>query len=288
MNLTSINVHWLILFVHLTSDNMVETTQFLKRGWEILNRHGPVALASRSLTFVIDLIKDGYYGQLAKQNSPIDYHGVSLPLDMPIFDNHIRRAFVTGLYEAEEVELIDEYVTGQYDLIDLGASTGFSTVYALNRLDEKSRTVAVEANPEMIDVVRTVRELNDANLSIEHAAYQPSRSEVTFHVHGKTVSGSTKEQGEREITVPAVSLTDLLSKYGIRDFVCLADIEGGEIDLFRHDMDILEDRCALVVVELHEIDGIAAESVQLLTDSAFELVDNVGDVYVYRNESLHR
>jgi FkbM family methyltransferase len=272
-------------FSSLLVDSMASPAQLLKRGWRILSRDGVSALASRSLSFIKYVAESEYYGRKAKRHSPIDYHGVSPPLDMPVFDNRVRHAFMTGSYEASEVELMDKHVAGPYDIVDLGASTGFSTAYALGRVGDGRRAVAVEANPAMIGVIRAVQELNDAHFAIEQSAYQPERSEVTFHVHGKTVSGSTKQVGESEITVPAVDLDSLLSKHDIDEFVCLADIEGGEIDLFRHELALLEESCALLIVELHEFDGIDTESKQLLSDSVFERIDNVGDVYVYRNES---
>lgn len=265
---------------------MAHLARLLERGWEIFTEQGPEALASRSATYLRYLIESEYHGRATKRNSPITYHGVALPLDMPVFDNRVRHAFATGSYEAAEVELIDEYVEGPYDLMDLGASTGFSTVYALKGLDEGARGVAVEANPEMIPVIDAVRELNGVDFDVEHAAYQPGKEEVTFHVHGKTVSSSTKRPGEREITVQAVGLKDVLKEYELDKFVCLADIEGGEIDLVRDELDVLEEHCRLIVVELHEMDGVAAEAKQRFGDSAFQLVENIGDVYVYHNDTL--
>lgn len=265
---------------------MVHTVQLLKRGWNILLENGPVALVSRSGAFGRYLIESKYYGWGAKRKSPIEYHGVTLPLDMEIFDNRVRHAFITKSYEAAEVELIAEHVAGPYDVIDLGASTGFSTVYALNQLNRQSRGVAVEANPSMIDVINAVRKMNSADFEVEHAAYRPGEPEVTFHVHEKTVSGSTKKRGEQEITVSTVTLADIIKKYDIGEFVCLVDIEGGEIDLVRNELDTLTQNCKLIVVELHDFDGIAEEAKQRFVDSEFKLVASVGDVYVFRNESL--
>lgn len=265
---------------------MAHFARLLERGWNILTEQGPRTLVSRSVAYLKYLIKSEYYGRATKRNSPLTYHGVALPLDMPVFDNRVRHAFATGSYEATEVELIDKYVEGPYDVIDLGASTGFSTVYALKRLDEGARGVAVEANPEMVDVIHAVRELNGVDFDVKHAAYQPGQREATFHVHGKTVSSSTKRPGEREITVQAVSLDDILSEYELGEFICLADIEGAEIDLVQDELDVLEEHCRLIVVELHEMGGIATEAKQRFADSAFQLVENTGDVYVYRNEAL--
>lgn len=265
---------------------MAHSDRLLKRGWDILTEHGPLTLVSRSIAFVKYVLESEFNGRAAKRNSPLEYHGVLLPLDMPVFDNRVRHAFVTESYEAAEVELIDEYVAGSYDVIDLGASTGFSTIYALERLEEGSRGVAVEANPDMVEVIERVQGVNGIDFDVEHAAYKPGQSEVTFHVHGKTVSGSTKRPGEREITVPAVSIADLLKEHELEEFVCLADIEGGEIDLVRDELDLLEEQCKLIVVELHEIDGIAQEARQRFAESGFQLVEQVGDVFVYRNTSL--
>lgn len=265
---------------------MAHIGRLLKRGWNIFTKQGILSLASRSIGFVREAIESEVLGRIAKRNAPIEYYGVLLPLDMEVFDNRVRHAFHIGSYEAAEVELIDRYLSGPYDVVDLGASTGFSTVYALDRLGEQSRGVAVEANPDMLEVIDSVRELNEVNFEVEHAAYRPGQSVVTFHIHKKTVSGSTKQPGEREVTVPGVTLADITAKYDLNEFVCLADIEGGEIDLARNELDILEENCKLIIVELHEMDGIAVEARQRFAQSNFEFVDNIGDVYVYRNRSL--
>jgi FkbM family methyltransferase len=258
----------------------------LKRGWDILTKEGPVELLSRSVGFLAQSVAAEYYGRVAKRESPIEYHGVELPLDMEIFNNSVRHAFFSGSYEAAEVALIDEHVVGPYDIVDLGSSTGFTTVYALNKLDDRARGVAVEANPGMIEVINVVREINNVEFEVENSAYAPGQSEVAFHVHDKTVSSNTKQGGGREITVPGVSLEEVVTEYDIGEFVCLADIEGGEIDLVREELELLEERCGLIVVEIHEIGGIAEETKRRLSDSAFELIDSVENVYVYRNGSL--
>lgn len=247
---------------------------------------GAIAFIYRSVAFAKYVIESKYYGRAAKWDAPLNYRNVILPVDMEIFDNRIRHAFVAKSYEAAEVELIDEYVAGQYDIIDLGSSTGFTTTYALKQLNERRCGVAVEANPEMIKVIETVREMNSIDFDIEHAAYCPGQSEVTFYVHSKTVSSSTKRRGEREVAVPAVSIADILTKYDVGEFVCLVDIEGGEIDLVQNELALLEHRCKLIIIELHKIDGIAGKAKQRLSDSEFDLVDSIGDVYVYRNNSI--
>jgi FkbM family methyltransferase len=205
---------------------------------------------------------------------------------MDVFDNRVRHAFLTNSYEASEIELIDEYVTGSYDLVDLGASTGFTTVYGLSKLDERARSIAVEANPEMIPVMESVQKMNDVKFDIESAAYDPEQSEVDFHVHDKTVSSSTKRQGGSKMTIPTVSMADIVAKHGIEEFVCLVDIEGGEIGLVQEELELLEKTCAIIIIEIHEMDGIATETKHQMADSEFELADTSGDVYVYLNDAF--
>jgi len=257
--------------------------RLLKRGRRILQKEGVADFIRRSMSYLKHELEVVYYGTVAERNAPITYHGVEIPVDMDVFTDRIRHAFSSGSYEKEEVALINEYVTEPYDVVDLGASTGFTTTYTLKRLDDAVAAVAVEANPAMVDVLREVKKRNGVEYRIENSAYDPTEAEVEFYIHDKTVSSSTKRDDGKKITASGISVERIIDEYDLDEFICLVDIEGGEIDLVGNELQVLEDRCRLIIMEIHDIDEIASETKQALDDSAFYLVDSTNDVYAYMN-----
>ena len=172
------------------------------------------------------------------------------------------------------------------DVLDLGASTGFLVAYILNKFDQNVRAVAVEANPNLIPVLEDVRNLNDINFDIEDSAYHSSERNVEFNIHNLSVGGSIQRQTDDTVEVPGRNLEDIIDKYGLTEFLCIVDIEGGEADLIRNELHVLEDKCQILIIEFHEgyTEGVL-EAKQTLDSSEFEMVENVGGVYVYENQA---
>lgn len=178
--------------------------------------------------------------------------GVRVDLSHPQVPNRIRAAVFWRLYERAESHLIRRHLPSDIDVVELGASYGVTGTHILNRAT--GRVVAVEANPALIPPLR--RALADERATVVHAAvdYHGQR-EVDFYVHPTAHLRSrlhALETGIAPTTVPAVTLSGLLEHYRLRDgFALVADIEGAELSIIRHDRAALE-RCSTMIVELHD------------------------------------
>jgi FkbM family methyltransferase len=216
------------------------------------------------------------------------YNGVLIPTDSPVFGDNVRARFPKGVYETEEMEAINQYLDGSCDLIDLGSSTRFLTAFVEARCSGPVDGVAVEANPDMIPVIYEVRRLNGCDFEVEHAAYQPDENAVEFYKHPKTVGGSAQRATDVSLRVPGISLTEVIEGHSLSNPVVISDIEGGEVDLVNGELNVLERKCPLLIIEFHGFAEGAEEAKKTLRDSSFNLMDTFRNVDVYRNKRFDR
>lgn len=88
----------------------------------------------------------------------------------------------------------------------------------------------VEANPEMIPVIRKNFLLNEMSSPlIIQAAVAEKDGELSFGINRNFWSSSTiRRAGERRVTVPAKSIPTLIASMEQRPTALIMDIEGGE------------------------------------------------------------
>src|SRR5690349_11977328 len=80
----------------------------------------------------------------------LEVAGVVIPFDPAIISPTIRRAIVSGRFEAEEALQIPHIVRPGDRVLEIGAGIGFISTL-LSRQRRVSRIVAVEANPNLLD-----------------------------------------------------------------------------------------------------------------------------------------
>jgi len=261
--------------------------------YRILTEEGPRRFAVKSVEFLdyrlTEYVRVPLYSFVAKVLGPIEYFGIIIPTDSPIFDDDVRSRFLHSAYEYDELQAIDRYYSEPYDLIDLGASTGFLTSYVVDRFEGEIKGVAVEGNPDLIPLLKSTRRLNDLCFEIEDSAYRSSREEIEFHKHPKTVGGSIQRETSNPVSVPSITVADLISKYTLTTPVLIADIEGGGVDLLRNELSILEDHVPLLIIEFHPgcAEGVA-EAKRQLKESTFEHQTTINNTEVYMNEAFAR
>jgi len=265
-----------------------------QKGLEILRSKGISTLAEKAifypkkqLTKIEKKVKKKVYSVLAKVCSPVEYHGVLIPTNSEKFDYEIRSRFMKGDYEKEEIKAIQKYVDEEHDIIDLGASTGFLTVYLLETLKSSPRAVAVEGNQRLIPLIERVRKMNEVKFEIENSAYHSTLENVNFNIHHLTVGGSVQRETNKKEKVNAICLEEIIRKYGIREFICVVDIEGGEADLINNEIHTLEEKCNTLLVEFHEgyAEGIM-NAKRTLESSNLKMIDNVDGIHVYKKTDV--
>jgi FkbM family methyltransferase len=128
------------------------------------------------------------------------------------------------------------------DLVfDVGANVGEKTAAFLAA---GARVVAVEPNPVCVDEIRKMnrRALSNGSLLVEAVAVAGSRKQITLNVfegHTQLTTGSPDfvefvgsalQVAARQITVPALTLDDLVGRHGLPDFLKV-DVEGMDAEV---------------------------------------------------------
>ncbi|NOT25666.1 MAG: FkbM family methyltransferase [Acidobacteria bacterium] len=169
---------------------------------------------------------------------------------------------VTGDYETPELTLLDEYLSPDDRVIELGAGIGFLANRYGRRCAAQTH-VTVEASPGMADLIRlNTSHLGNITVINAVAAKIPadplhslngSRRTVDFHEYtdywASSISPIHLTNPERRLIrtlkVDVVDLDELIRTHHANMLVC--DIEGGEYDLVRSfDIDVPK-----ILMELH-------------------------------------
>lgn len=216
---------------------------------------------------------------------PFEYHGVRLDVRAPAVDLRLRSAFYRDAYEQPERRLVERHLLPDVDVVELGASLGFISCLIDGLLTPGARQIAVEAHPDLVPLLERNRDLNDAGFEVVHAAYKPEGGRATFRPGRSAVGGRVADDGDG-IEVPATTLAEIATARDLERFVLVADIEGMEHDLVAEELELLVERCPLLIVELHEReDGSIQRTLDRLASAGFEVVEEDGDVVALRGPS---
>jgi FkbM family methyltransferase len=160
-----------------------------------------------------------------------------------------RSCFLDSSYEAEERDMVRDFVRPEDTVLEVGACLGIVSCVTNKLLLDKSRHVVVEGNPYCIPTLYRNRELNQCEFLIENCAVS-TRRDATFYLHPVyVVGGTTQRESSRPVRVPACSLAELDTRHGPFSALIM-DIEGGELEAFLASAEVLK-RYRLVIAELH-------------------------------------
>lgn len=193
------------------------------------------------------------------------------------------------LYEDTESHFITEYIKRDYNIVDLGAGIGFSSILATKQTNSETKTIAVEANPELERIIQKNAELNNSDISVVSAAYNPNADTTEFHISHSDYRDSTEyEIYNKKVEVNSVSLQDIFKKHDLETASLIVDIEGGETELIENELEYLKDRCNMLIIEFHpHITGDMNSMINKLNSHSFKMIDSCGDVYVFFNSQFN-
>jgi len=162
---------------------------------------------------------------------------------------------LNGTYEDIERNFVRSYIkTGAY-VVELGASIGFISCHILQK--HPTKLISFEAVPQWAKIARKTVGMNFKNPPfelVEMAIAPVGQSEVAFKCDTQENLGGlvmpVLDSGS--ITVPALSLYDVNSNYGVPPNAWLVmDIEGMEWDIAKNQSEALR-RYEGVIVECHK------------------------------------
>src|SRR5215212_6700577 len=106
--------------------------------------------------------------------------GLRFSVAHPAITRGVKGLFLLNRYERPEREALKTCIDPTLPVIELGASIGVISCLTNKRLLDSSRHVVVEANPDLIPLLKTNREHNRCRFKVLHAALSYSANEVEF------------------------------------------------------------------------------------------------------------
>lgn len=253
-------------------------------------------LARSAVPFAIERLRQRAFEARSKLrlrlagSSVLEYRGVRIDLAHDALSDGLRSAIMRGYFEREEYRLVRRHARSiDGDVIELGGGIGFVSTVLDRILDDDDRLVVVEANDEVVPLLRRTRSLNDGDFDILNRAYAVGESVVTLHKARSYVSGSTRPErrSARRSDVETVTLAALMERFDISTFTLVADIEGSEFELIDEELPLLADACSIMIVEFHDFTSEDVDAyVGELLGAGFELADREGSVYVFENPAV--
>lgn len=183
-------------------------------------------------------------------------------------------------YEKHERILVSKYLKKEDLVLELGACIGVVSLTINKILEDKSKQVSVEPNPEMFPYLLENKQRNSGEFTIETCIVSKDK-EVNFHVGGAAFLSSSISGKGNKIVVKGKSLEELRKEYF--DFTALImDIEGGELNFFRS-FDLKNTQIRLIVWETHCNPNMLTkeeleECYEILRTQEFKLIEKSGIV----------
>jgi FkbM family methyltransferase len=190
-------------------------------------------------------------------------------------------------YEAPERDALKKYLDPELPVIELGACLGIVSCLTNRRLRQPEKHVVVEANPPLVPLLAENRERNSCSFRIVHAALSYGADEINFKVNDNILASSLNGEAQRAVVVSTVTLKLLLDETGFERVTLICDIEGAELQLVEHELDVVRERVSMIIMELHDRmvgDEPTQQMLERLESVGFRMVSKDRDVVVLRQD----
>ncbi len=185
----------------------------------------------------------------------IQTYGIRVPVVAPIINDRMRGVIESGRYERNEVRLLERIVTPDDRVLELGAGVGVVSTAAARKIGA-DRVTTIEANPDLIPLIRETHRLNAVEgIRLIHGVglSAPEVPELPFYLRENFWASSLdwrrqdrRATGLRTVSVPTIDLNSLMAE--VAPTILVMDIEGGELEL----LDALDLRSVrAVIMEFH-------------------------------------
>jgi FkbM family methyltransferase len=231
--------------------------------------------------FIADLIAGDFAGACIRRvsNGTIRHRNARVRVDHPRVTNAMVGHLFWNIYERAELDQISRFLPKDADVLELGGSSGVTTLLMASLLSRGYKIISVEADPELSSLAEANCRLNGfaERATFISAAVDYENSEVSFQRGAQAVWGRVDKTAAsgNTITVPTTTVARLATQYGLRDFTLVMDIEGAEWEVLRHgDLEGVR----RILAELHAIKTPEAtlpvpDLLQEFEKSGFRLVD---------------
>jgi len=142
-------------------------------------------------------------------------------------------------------------------VIDVGAAFGFYTITASKRVGQQGKVVAIEPQPNILEMLNRNIKLNKlANIITLNYAVYSERSKVRLYSNYSIIQERAGQSLQSYIEVSADTLDNLLRQVGIDEVNWIkVDVEGAELEVLKGAAGILSRSSDIsLLVEVHSPD----------------------------------
>ncbi|MFQ3646738.1 MAG: FkbM family methyltransferase [Anaerolinea sp.] len=239
----------------------------------------------RYLAFETDNLYVGAVAVLRGNRVQID--GCLIDIDNPLIPLVRKSQFIQGRFEQPERSAIKRFLNPDKPVVELGGSVGVIACITNRLLKNPENHVVVEAHPLFVDTLRKNKALNKCQFTILQGAIAYHAPKVLFGA--KDFGSSFYLHSESAVEVETLSLSEAAFHLGEASFQLICDIEGAEVDLVSHELELIRKRVSLMIVEMHPRvvgDAQITALVDRLKAAGFEIVHHEAEVYVWENQAL--
>jgi FkbM family methyltransferase len=254
----------------------------------IFTQEGPRAALTSSRVAAARWWRQGEIWELRKSEH-VRLGGCRFGLDRRIAPP-LRDLLATGLFESPERNIVRRYLDRSSPVIEFGGCIGVVACTTNLLLIRPRHHVVVEANPALVRIIEENRDRNGCDFTLIHAAvgYGRKMAQLRFSEVNPLESGAYCETGAA-VDVATISLREIVTRHGFQRCSLICDIEGSEFDLIQQEADVLGERVAMLVMELHQR-LLGAQRTQTILDTlqkeGFRLLDRVHETCVFRNTTI--
>jgi FkbM family methyltransferase len=226
------------------------------------------------------MINNAAVGKLVElTGNRIRIDGLRFSVDCPAVQTSHKSTLWFGLHELEERVLLHRHLPPDLPVIEFGGGLGVVSCLANRKLACPDQHIVVEAIPSMAVLLERNRDLNYCQFRVVNAAVAYGSPTVTFGAEASFVGCRLNGEGRTKISVPSITLGQIVDEVGFDRFSLICDIEGAEADLVGHELSLIADRAAFILVEIHPAvlgEGGADRVVEDLVGAGFRLAERVG------------
>ena len=196
-------------------------------------------------------------------------HGLVFDVRSSDFSPRVRAQMFWGIYEGAEIRMIRHLLRGSTTVVELGSSLAVTSAHIAALMAPGGHLVCVEANPRLLPGLRDrlARHAVSVRVDLVHAAVAGHCGDAVLALSAATAGSRlcAAGLGETTVTVPALTLREILKRTGVVDYDLVCDIEGAEAAFLLQDPDVMRG-CRRAVFELHDttVDGRAISVSDLL------------------------
>jgi FkbM family methyltransferase len=183
------------------------------------------------------------------KSSIVEVKGIRVDVGSPKISRNAKHGLRGGWYEDGEAKAATVLLQDGDIVLELGGGCGFMSAH-IARLGRAARVLSVEADPELIPIMRQTHALNDVTVEIFNEILSDSSGSMDFHVCQNFLVSSCAppaDKPHRKVAVPTASFQARLAEW--RPTLMIVDIEGSELELLRQPLPSCVDR---IIVEIHE------------------------------------